>query len=285
MECGATTKPGYAQGKDSECGWACPNRCYYPQPLSERPPGHSFAPNHMNPKQETHDTTDLANKDQVRPIRSFIRRQGRITVAQTRALTELWPHYGLEPSQPLEPAKLFNRIAPLVLEIGFGNGESLAAMAAAHPEEDFIGIEVHRPGVGHLLWRIHEQGLRNLRIYCADAIEILTENIADASLDRLQLFFPDPWPKQRHHKRRIVNPEFLQLVCRKLKTGGIFHAATDWEPYAEHMAEALSTCPGLVSLAPDSPFSPRPDYRPLTKFETRGQRLGHGVWDLMYRRA
>ena len=239
----------------------------------------------MNSKTETHDTPDPASEGQPRRIRSFIRRQGRITVAQTRALEELWPLYGLEPEQPLEPATLFGRNAPLVLEIGFGNGDSLAAMAAAHAEEDFVGIEVHRPGVGHLLWRIQEQGLRNLRIYCADAIEILAENVADASLDRLQLFFPDPWPKLRHHKRRIVNPEFLELVCRKLKAGGIFHAATDWEPYAEQMAAVLGACPGLVSLTAGSPFSPRPDYRPLTKFETRGQRLGHGVWDLLYRRV
>lgn len=239
----------------------------------------------MNSKTETHDTPDPASEGRARRIRSFIRRQGRITVAQARALEELWPRYGLEPEQPLEPATLFGRKAPLVLEIGFGNGESLADMAAAHPEEDFVGIEVHRPGVGHLLWRIQEKGLSNLRIYCADAIEILGENVADASLERLQLFFPDPWPKLRHHKRRIVNPDFLELVCRKLKAGGIFHAATDWEPYAEQMAAVLGACPGLVSLTADSPFSPRPDYRPLTKFETRGHRLGHGVWDLLYRRV
>ena len=185
----------------------------------------------------------------------------------------------------LDASTAFGRIAPLILEIGFGNGESLAIMATENRGSDYIGIEVHRPGVGHLLLRIEEQGLSNLRVYCADAIEILNRTIADASLDRLQLFFPDPWHKKRHNKRRIVNAEFLALVCRKLKPGGVFHAATDWEPYAMHMAETLAACPELKSLANDSPYSPRPDYRPLTKFESRGHRLGHGVWDLLYRRS
>jgi tRNA (guanine-N7-)-methyltransferase len=178
----------------------------------------------------------------------------------------------------------FGREAPLILEIGFGNGDSLATMAAENPAANYIGIEVHRPGVGHLLLKIEEQGVSNLRVYCADAIDILTHCVADASLDRLQLFFPDPWHKKRHNKRRIVNAGFLELICCKLKPGGIFHAATDWEPYAEHMAETLAACPALLSLAANSPFSPRPDYRPLTKFESRGHRLGHGVWDLLYRR-
>ena len=217
-------------------------------------------------------------------IRSFIRRQGRITLAQAKALEDLWPVYGLEPGQALDAPTVFGRVAPLVLEIGFGNGESLAKMASENPGSDYIGIEVHRPGVGHLLLRIEEKGLGNLRVYCADAIEILNQNIADASFDRLQLFFPDPWHKKRHNKRRIVNAGFLDLVCRKLKRGGIFHAATDWQPYAEHMAEALEASPELTSLTDSSPYSPRPDYRPLTKFESRGQRLGHGVWDLLYRR-
>ncbi len=217
-------------------------------------------------------------------IRSFIRRQGRITLAQAKALEELWPHYGLDPEVSLNAWEDFGREAPLILEIGFGNGDSLATMAAENPAADYVGIEVHRPGVGHLLLKIEEQGLSNLRVYCADAIDILTHCVADASLDRVQLFFPDPWHKKRHNKRRIVNAGFLDLVCRKLKRGGIFHAATDWEPYAEHMAEALEACPELTSLMEGLPYSPRPDYRPLTKFESRGQRLGHGVWDLLYRR-
>jgi len=215
-------------------------------------------------------------------IRSFIRRQGRVTAGQTRALETLWPIFGLDPCQPFMAQEVFHREAPLILEIGFGNGESLAKMAAEHPDQDFIGIDVHRPGVGHLLLHIEGLNLKNLRVYCADAIEVLTNCIHDNSLDRLQLFFPDPWPKTRHHKRRIVNPEFLSLVVRKLKDDGLFHAATDWENYAEHMAEALENCQAMVSNHPENPFSKRPDYRPLTKFEKRGQRLGHGVWDLIY---
>lgn len=217
-------------------------------------------------------------------IRSFIRRQGRITVAQTKALEELWPLYGLEPGVLLDPLVVFGRIAPLVLEIGFGDGESLAAMAVDHRDCDHIGIEVHRPGVGHLLLRLNELDLSNVRLYCADAIDILTRDIPDASLDRIQLFFPDPWPKKRHHKRRIVNAGFLALVVRKLKPGGLFHAATDWEPYAHAMSETLLACPALVSTAP-GPYATRPGYRPLTKFEARGQQLGHGVWDLLYQRV
>ena len=217
-------------------------------------------------------------------IRSFIRRQGRITAAQSRALENLWPLYGLDPEEAFDPLEIFGRAAPLVLEIGFGNGDSLLDMAAANPEADYIGIEVHKPGVGHLLLRLGKAGLANVRVYCADAVEILTHRIADASLDRVQLFFPDPWPKKRHHKRRLVNPEFMALVTRKLKPGGIFHAATDWEPYAEHMAEVLGHSPGLESTGSGEVYAPRPDYRPLTKFESRGQRLGHGVWDLIYAR-
>lgn len=230
-------------------------------------------------------SADADASGRERRIRSFIRRQGRITLGQARALEALWPVYGLAPDRPLDSAGLFGRNAPLVLEIGFGDGESLAAMAAANRNEDFVGIEVHRPGVGHLLLRAEAQALTNLRVYCADAIDILTHRVADQALDRVQLFFPDPWPKKRHHKRRIVNADFLRLVAGKLRPGGIFHAATDWQPYAEHMAEALETCASLVSLNPDSPYSRRPAYRPQTKFERRGERLGHGVWDLLYRRV
>jgi tRNA (guanine-N7-)-methyltransferase len=239
----------------------------------------------MNDTPDKSPSTTNPNADASSPhrIRSFIRRQGRLTVAQSRAMEEFWPVYGLEEDQPLHPDAVFGRSAPLVLEIGFGNGESLATMAAAHPDQDFIGIEVHTPGVGHLLLCAKRLGLKNLRVYCADAIDVLSQRIDDGSLQRIQLFFPDPWPKKRHHKRRIVNNGFLELVCRKLKPGGIFHAATDWEPYADHMAETLDAYTGLDRLDAASPFVPRPDYRPLTKFETRGQQLGHGVWDLLYR--
>lgn len=218
------------------------------------------------------------------PIRSFIRRQGRITVAQSRALEGLWPQFGLSEAEPFNARAAFGRAAPVVLEIGFGNGDSLADMAAADPDSDFIGIEVHRPGVGHLLLRLGEENIGNVRIFCADALEILTRHIPDNSLDRVQLYFPDPWPKKRHHKRRIVNKAFLELISDKLKIGGLFHAATDWEAYAEHMLEALGAAPRLENTMSETVFAPRPNYRPLTKFESRGKRLGHGVWDLIYRR-
>lgn len=217
-----------------------------------------------------------------RRIRSFARRQGRLTVGQSKALENLWHCYGLSPGQALNPVAVFGRSAPLVLEIGYGNGDSLVSMAQNAPETDFLGIEVHRPGVGHLLMKTQEIGLENLRTYCADAIEVLMHDIPDGSLDRVQLFFPDPWHKTRHHKRRIVNPNFLDLLSRKLKKGGSFHAATDWAPYAEHMAEMLEAHPDFTPRHGQSPYCERPDYRPETKFERRGQRLGHGVWDLIY---
>lgn len=218
-------------------------------------------------------------------IRSFIRRQGRITVAQKKALEELWPRYGLSLNDPLIEHDLSPRDIPLVLEIGFGNGDSLVTMAQDHPECAYIGIEVHLPGVGHLLHRAGELNLQNLKVYADDAIDVLHQAVKDQSIDRVQLFFPDPWHKKRHHKRRIVNADFLRLLHQKIKPGGQFHAATDWEPYALEMAEILEAAQGFISSAPDgSPFSERPNYRPLTKFERRGQRLGHGVWDLIWTR-
>ncbi|TAN47512.1 MAG: tRNA (guanosine(46)-N7)-methyltransferase TrmB [Methylococcaceae bacterium] len=172
----------------------------------------------------------------------------------------------------------------LILEIGFGNGDSLLQQAAATPEKNFIGIEVHRPGVGHCLLGIERLALTNLRLYRADAIEVLERCIPDQSLDGVQLFFPDPWPKSRHHKRRIVNARFVELVARKLKPGGTFHAATDWENYAQHMLEVLNACTSLVNAAEgEMPYVDSQALRPATKFEQRGQRLGHGVWDLLYR--
>lgn len=217
-----------------------------------------------------------------RPIRSFVLRQGRTTAAQNAALETLWPTYGLDPESVLDPSVAFGRDAPVVLEIGFGNGDSLAAMAAAAPEMDFVGIEVHRPGVGHLLLKIRELELSNLRLYHADAIFVLRNVIADRSLDRIQVYFPDPWPKKRHHKRRLVNPGFVALATAKLKPGGILHCATDWEQYAEQMLQVLEENPGLSNRAGEGAFSERPPYRPLTKFELRGQRLGHGVWDVVF---
>lgn len=182
-------------------------------------------------------------------------------------------------------AQVFGRQAPLTLEIGFGMGHSLLEMAQATPGHDFIGIEVHRPGVGSLLSGLLAEGVNNVRVYSCDALEVLKTCVPDSSLDRLLLFFPDPWHKSRHHKRRIVQPEFAQLVRSKLKVGGIFHLATDWEPYAEHMLEVLNVAPGFMNLSADQTSVPRPLERPVTKFERRGERLGHGVWDLKFERV
>ncbi len=218
-----------------------------------------------------------------RAIKSFVLRQGRVTRAQEEALENLWPVFGIEAADtPLDLPSLFGRIAPITLEIGFGNGDSLAQMAAAAPERDFIGIEVHTPGVGHLLKLVGEQGLQNVRVMNSDAVEILQKRIPAGSLDRVQLFFPDPWHKKKHNKRRIVQAPFAALIASRLQTGGVFHLATDWQPYAEQMAEVLGNHPDWRNLAENPPYSPRPESRPLTKFEQRGLRLGHGVWDLCY---
>ncbi|MCG8316435.1 MAG: tRNA (guanosine(46)-N7)-methyltransferase TrmB [Pseudomonadales bacterium] len=227
-------------------------------------------------------------EQKLRRIRSFVRRQGRMTEGQARALAEYWPNYGLAlASDPgvrdtINLSETFNRDAPTILEIGFGNGDSLLAMAAGEREKNFVGIEVHRPGVGALINNAHLQGVNNLRVYCEDAIEVLNRAIGDESLAGVQLFFPDPWHKKRHHKRRIVQPEFAELIANKLQTGGYFHMATDWENYAEHMMDVLSNSMRFYNKAGAGEYSPRPDYRPQTKFEKRGIRLGHGVWDLIF---
>jgi tRNA (guanine-N7-)-methyltransferase len=228
--------------------------------------------------------TDLAQTLPQR-IRSFIRRQGRLTPGQEVALDQHWPQYGLEPELDYDFSQVFGRQAPLIVEIGFGNGDSLAKMAAANPDHDYIGIEVHKPGVGHLLILLNEQGLTNVRVYCHDAIEILEQKIPDHSLAGLHLFFPDPWHKKKHHKRRIVRPSFVDLLNKKLQVGGYFHAATDWQHYAESMLEVLTASEGLKNTSLTQDYCERPDYRPLTKFEQRGLRLGHGVWDLIFRKV
>lgn len=217
-------------------------------------------------------------------IRSFIRRQGRLTQGQQYALSHHWDKYCLDPQVAYDFAQVFGRVAPIIMEIGFGNGESLAKMAADNPDTDYIGIEVHRPGVGHLMMLLDQQALTNVRIYCHDAIDILEHKLPDASLAGVHLFFPDPWPKKKHHKRRIVRPSFIALLLKKLKVGGYFHAATDWENYAESMLEVLSADSGLINSSETGDYCPRPEYRPLTKFEQRGMRLGHGVWDLIFTR-
>ena len=222
----------------------------------------------------------------LRPIRSFVRREGRMTTAQRRALLELWPRFGLDSgAAPLDLAATFGRAAPVVVEIGFGNGESLLAMALAQPEKNFIGVEVHRPGVGQLLILLAERGINNVRLMCDDAKEFLQQRVPDESLDTLQLFFPDPWPKVRHHKRRLLQAEFAQLVRRKLRVGGRFHMATDWQHYAEHMLTVMTAAQGYRNDTGAGHYAPRPEHRPLTKFERRGQRLGHGVWDLVFQRV
>lgn len=220
----------------------------------------------------------------IRTIRSFVKREGRLTQGQQQAIEKLWPLYGVDYAEhTINLNELFGSEAESVLEIGFGNGDSLWQMAQAQPDKNFFGIEVHRPGVGHLLHLMDSSGCDNIRISNHDAVEVLEQQIPDHSLDRVQLFFPDPWHKKKHHKRRIVQPAFAQLVAQKLKPGGIFHLATDWENYAEHMLHTLNSCELFENLSPDNTFVEKPAERPITKFETRGQRLGHGVWDLLFK--
>lgn len=225
------------------------------------------------------------NTGHPRRIRSFVRREGRLTPGQQRALDRWLPEYGIPGNDaPLDFTALFGRTAPIVLEIGFGNGDTLLELAQRNPQWNFIGIEVHRPGVGHLLKQAGEAGVTNIRVSSRDAIEVLRHQVPDGSLHRVLLYFADPWPKKRHHKRRIVQPEFVALVARKLEPHGEFHLATDWENYAGHMKAVLDATTEFVNVAADGGYVSRPEERPLTKFEQRGQRLGHGVRDLIYRR-
>jgi len=218
-----------------------------------------------------------------RPLRSYVLRQGRISHAQQRAYETLLPLYALPYQEGLiDLDAVFGRAAPRILEIGFGMGESTAEIAAQQPERDFIGVEVHTPGVGGLLKQIGERNLHNVRIIQHDAVEVLQHMLGENSLDGVHIFFPDPWPKTRHHKRRLIQAEFVRLVASRLKPGAYLHAATDWQAYAEHILETLSHEPALENTAPD--YAPRPAYRPLTKFEQRGLKLGHGVWDIVFRK-
>jgi tRNA (guanine-N7-)-methyltransferase len=225
---------------------------------------------------------DLRN----RPIRSFVMRTGRMTAGQTRALEELWPRFGVEYSPSvLSLDAVFGRSAPRTLEIGFGNGEHLAALAAAHPERDYFGIEVHRPGVGHLLMLAETNHLANVRTSTHDAVEVLRDQIAPASLDEVLVLFPDPWHKKRHHKRRLIQPPFVDLIASRLRVGGVWRLATDWEEYAMQMLEVLGAAKHLfANLSPTGDWMPRPEERAPTRFEKRGARLGHGVWDLAFQR-
>jgi tRNA (guanine-N7-)-methyltransferase len=218
-----------------------------------------------------------------REIRSFVLREGRMTSAQKQALQSLWPKYGIDfQEETIDFSFYFHREAPLVLEIGFGMGMSLLTMAQAAPEANFIGIEVHRPGVGNLLSQIEKESVNNLRVICHDAVEVLHKMILNQSLSQIQIFFPDPWHKKRHQKRRLIQKPFVEFLIEKLKPEGILHLATDWENYAEQMMTVLSGCPALQNLAGTENFADRPTSRPLTKFENRGLHLGHGVWDLLF---
>jgi tRNA (guanine-N7-)-methyltransferase len=220
-----------------------------------------------------------------RSIRSFVVRAGRTTEAQRRALDELWPRFGIDfDARPLDLDALYGRRAARVVEIGFGNGEHLAALAARHPERDFLGIEVHPPGVGRLLLALAAAELHNVRVSGHDAVEVFETQLHEHSLDEVLILFPDPWHKKRHHKRRLVQPAFVDCVARRLKADGLLRLATDWQPYAEHMREVLDACAALESLAPDRVFTERSPDRAPTRFERRGERLGHDIRELAYRR-
>lgn len=237
----------------------------------------------MSEEQSPHTNSPKEESPFRRGIKSFVIRAGRLTKGQEGALERQWPQMGLEIAQgTINPSAVFGREAPVTLEIGYGMGQSLAAMAQAAPECDFIGVEVHLPGVGSLLHMAEEMNLTNLRTYKEDAIEVL-KLLPDQSVDTVQLFFPDPWHKKKHHKRRIVQPEFAQTIRRVLKKGGVFHMATDWEAYKDHMLEVMDVQAGYENIAGTGNCVPRPENRPLTKFERRGELRGHGVWDLMYR--
>jgi tRNA (guanine-N7-)-methyltransferase len=220
-----------------------------------------------------------------RRIRSFVLRAGRITPAQERALAELWPRYGLDfTGAPLDLDAAFGRKARRCLEIGFGTGEVIGALAAANRDVDYLGIEVHRPGIGRLLLQADQAGVGNLRVICHDAVEVLGAGVPDDSLDEVLIFFPDPWHKKRHHKRRLIEPQFLKLLTQKMRRDALLRLATDWHAYADQMLSVCNANEQLRSLSPDRSYVPRPPFRRATRFERRGERLGHGVWDLAYAR-
>ncbi len=225
------------------------------------------------------DTTDLSK----RHIRSFVLRQGRVSPAQQRACDTMLPRFGIPyAAKPLDLELAFGRSAPRILEIGFGMGDSTASIALAHPENDYLALEVHTPGVGNLLKLVDTHHISNIRIIQHDAVEVVRDMLGEATLDGIQIFFPDPWHKARHNKRRLIQAPFAALLAGKLKPGGYIHVATDWEDYARQVLKVLNEDALLKNTAAD--YAPRPAYRPLTKFEQRGLRLGHGVWDLLFRR-
>jgi len=220
---------------------------------------------------------------QLRGIRSYVLRQGRLTDAQARALEDYWPGYGIDyhPGQ-IDLTRIYQRSAPKILDIGTGMGGSLIELAQQHPENDYLAIEVHRPGVGNLIKTAEGLGLSNIKVICHDVVEVLQYQLADHCLDAAYIFFPDPWPKKRHHKRRLVNPSFLALLKPKLKLNALLFLATDWQDLAEHMLTVCDQDPDLINISGTGKFTPRPAWRPVTKFEKRGKKLDHGVWDLCY---
>ncbi|MDF1644832.1 MAG: tRNA (guanosine(46)-N7)-methyltransferase TrmB [Pseudomonadales bacterium] len=233
-------------------------------------------------KPASNDSDKLTEKKNHRAIRSFVIRASRMSDSQRQARIDLWPQWGLELDDGLLNCQnVFGREAPLVFEIGFGMGDSLATMAQNEPDKNFIGIEVHPPGVANLLKLIEINNISNLRVYNADVMEVLAQCIGLKEIDRVQIYFPDPWPKKRHHKRRLIQPDFLELLKPRMKSSALLHVATDWEDYAEQTLELLNETEGLTNSVSDS-FVPRPDYRPLTKFEKRGMGLGHSIYDLVF---
>lgn len=221
-----------------------------------------------------------------RPIRSFVLRGGRLTSAQQAALVNLWPRFGIDQGvATLDFADQFGRTTDVIMEIGFGNGESTWQMAQREPDKDFIGVEVHEPGVGQLLMALEKNDIKNVRVACEDAVTFLNARIAAGSLAGVRIYFPDPWPKKRHHKRRIIQPGFVACLANHIASGGILHLATDWQPYAEHMLEVMNSSPEFENLSESGDYCERPSWRPHTKYEQRGKRLGHVVRDLLYRRS
>lgn len=265
---------------------ALPGCDYIPNILGADSPSISTrAMTDPTPTEITPVTEPVAGQAPHRRIRSFVLRMGRMTAGQQRALDEHWPRFGVDFSRArLDLNALFGRNAPRLIEIGFGTGEALFAYAQAHPEMDCFGVEVHRPGAGHLLLQVESAALTNVRASCHDAVEVLTHQIPSASIDAIHIFFPDPWHKARHHKRRLVQTAFADQLAQVLKPGGMLRLATDWQHYAEHMRAVMDAHPEFVNTADATGYVPRSSDRPLTRFERRGHRLGHGVWDMAYKR-